>query len=367
MSNRKSKGKGFLLIIILGFGLFAFLLIIGIGLSVPTRTREIYGPSSPALPAWKNYVQAIILIVSDDKLKETGNELGSDLIFPIEQGDSLPQIMTGLTQLGLVRHPYAFRAYLIYTGIDRQIKPGDYLFSTRMSELEIADGLGNPALLKTIISVLAGWRVEEIAATLPDLGLAISSDEFITTVKTNKREGFLFPGSYTVDRDIPAETLMDLFYQGFISNISPELEQNIDNQGRTIQEAVILASIIEREAILDEEMPLIASVFNNRLKIDMYLAADPTVQYSLGFIEDQNTWWKNPLFLDDLEITSPYNTYENPGLPPGPISNPGIAALQAVASPADTPYLYFRAACDGSGKHLFAESFEEHLNNACPE
>ena len=367
MSKRKKSGKGVLIILILGLGLFAALLAFGIIYSVPTRTSEIFGPPSPTLPSWKQYTQAAVLMVSEEKLKQPGSDLESEIIFPIEQGDTLPQILTGLSHLDLVHHPYAFRAYLIYTGIDRQIQPGDYLFSTSMSELEIANGLGNPTLLKTIVSILAGWRVEEIAATFPDLGLTISPDEFINTIKTHQREGFLYPGSYTVERDIPAETLMELLYQGFILNISPDFEQNINEQGFSMQEAVILASIIEREAILEEEMPQIASVFINRLKNDMYLAADPTVQYALGYIDEQNTWWKNPLYLDDLETTSPYNTYENPGLPPGPISNPGIAALQAVASPANTPFLYFRAACDGSGQHLFAESFEQHLGNACPD
>ena len=367
MSKRNSRGKGFLLLLILGFGACASLLAFGIIYSVPTRTSEVFGPPSPALPPWKQYSQAVVLMVSEDKLKQPGSETGTELIFPIKQGDSLPQILTGLTQLGLVQHPYAFRAYLVYTGIDRKIQPGDYLFSTSMSDLEIGNGLGNPTLLKTIVSILAGWRVEEIAATFPDLGLTVSPYEFINTVKTHQREGFLYPGNYTVERDSSADILMDLFYQSFISNISPDIEQNISDLGFTMQEAVTLASIIEREAILDEEMPQIASVFINRLNNEMYLAADPTVQYAIGYIDEQNSWWKNPLYLDDLEINSPYNTYEFPGLPPGPISNPGITALQAVASPANTSYLYFRASCDGSGQHLFTETFEEHLNNACAE
>jgi UPF0755 protein len=113
-------------------------------------------------------------------------------------------------------------------------------------------------------------------------------------------------------------------------------------------------------------MPQIASVFLNRLEIDLNLAADPTVQYALGYNELQGTWWTNPLSLNDLKINSPYNTYKYTGLPPGPICNPGLPALLAVAYPADTSYLFFRAACDDSGLHLFAETFDEHLGNACP-
>jgi UPF0755 protein len=107
-------------------------------------------------------------------------------------------------------------------------------------------------------------------------------------------------------------------------------------------------------------------VFYNRLKAGANLASDPTVQYALGYNQDQATWWTNPLSQQDLQVDSPYNTYLYPSLPPGPISNPGLAALEAVAFPADTPYFYFRAACDNSGRHVFAKTYDEHLANACP-
>jgi len=235
-----------------------------------------------------------------------------------------------------------------------------------MSELELADSLGDPAPAQTTISILAGWRKEEIAETLAGLGLDLSGDAFLEIVEDQKKEGYLFPGSYQVERNISAEILVDTFYQRFLSQITSELEEEINARGLTIQQAVILASIIEREAVLEEEMPQIASVFLNRLEIDLNLAADPTVQYAIGYNELQQTWWTNPLSLDNLKINSPYNTYKYTGLPPGPICNPGLPALLAVAYPADTSYLYFRAACDSSGQHLFAETFDEHLGNACP-
>jgi UPF0755 protein len=115
----------------------------------------------------------------------------------------------------------------------------------------------------------------------------------------------------------------------------------------------------------EEEMPLIASVFLNRLAAGMKLDSDPTVQYALGYNPGKETWWTNPLSLEDLQFDSPYNTYLYPGLPPGPIASPGLAALQAVAFPAQTPYYYFRADCGGAGKHAFAETFEEHIQNEC--
>jgi len=152
----------------------------------------------------------------------------------------------------------------------------------------------------------------------------------------------------------------------FNAHLSTDLLAGFEQQGLTLEQAVILASIVQREAMVSDEGPMIASVFYNRLAAGMKLDSDPTVQYAVGYNQSQATWWTNPLSFADLETISAYNTYQNFGLPPAPISNPGLAALQAVAAPADSPYYYFRALCDGSGKHVFAVTFEEHLQNACP-
>jgi len=154
--------------------------------------------------------------------------------------------------------------------------------------------------------------------------------------------------------------------RNFAYHLSPDLRQGFQQQGLSIYQAVTLASIVQREAVQEEEAPIIASVYLNRLRIQMKLDADPTVQYALGFNPSLNTWWTNPLSMADLQIDSPYNTYIYVGLPPTPISNPGINALRAVAFPAQTAYYFFRARCDGSGFHEFAQTFEEHLQNACP-
>ncbi len=140
------------------------------------------------------------------------------------------------------------------------------------------------------------------------------------------------------------KSLLNLFYERFITQITPEMEARISEQGLTLHQAVVLASIVEREAIIEEEMPKIAAVFINRLRGSINLGADPTVQYALGYNTTQGVWWTNPLSLDDLKLPSSNNTYENPGLPPGPICNPSAIALQAVANPVQSTYLYFRAA-----------------------
>jgi UPF0755 protein len=173
------------------------------------------------------------------------------------------------------------------------------------------------------------------------------------------------PGEYYFDREITSSEFIRSLIQRFEENVSIGLKTAIEEKGLTLSEAVILASIVERESVVDEEMPMIASVFLNRYYIGMKLDSDPTAQYAAGYNEEQDTWWTNPLSLDDLKINSAFNTYVTIGLPPHPICNPSLQAIQAVAYSADTPYFYFRARCDSSGKHEFARSYEEHLLNGC--
>ncbi|RLD00589.1 MAG: endolytic transglycosylase MltG [Chloroflexi bacterium] len=366
MTSIKNKwGKRFMLVIIMILFLIALCLFGGIAASIPARTAQQFGQADPDLPALKLYQQSIILLLSGEEILITGNQTEEEIYFLISPGDSLETITAGLKDVGLVQHDQAFRAYLIYSGIDRRIQPGDYFFSPQLSEMEIAQALGNSPGT-TSVSILAGWRVEEIGEKLSGAGLQINPDKFVQMVMADGKEGYLSPGIYPVDREISAEALVEMFYQRFLSQVTPALESQLADQGLTLHEAVILASIVERETVIEEEMPLIASVFLNRLANNMNLAADPTIQYALGFNREQGTWWTNPLSLEDLKLPSSYNTYENPGLPPGPICNPGLAAIQAVANPAQTSFLYFRADCSGSGHHVFSESFQEHLENACP-
>ena len=149
----------------------------------------------------------------------------------------------------------------------------------------------------------------------------------------------------------------------FGERVTPTMRQSFGLEGLTVYEAVILASIVERETPQIEERPLVAGVYLNRLRQDILLQADPTVQYAVGYQADSNSWWKNPLFLTDLELDSPYNTYVYPGLPPGPIASPGLSSIEAVLNPGQHDYIYFVALPDGSGAHVFASTFEEHAAN----
>jgi UPF0755 protein len=246
-----------------------------------------------------------------------------------------------------------------------------------MSAINIAREFQDATSSEVRFVVLPGWRMEEIAASLPTSGLAITPEEFLTLTRSPRAdydflsgaaslEGFLFPDSYIFPRNTSVTEFVDALVRNFGLHLTSDLRLGYTQQGLTVREAVIIASIVEREAVRDEEKPLIASVFLNRWRVGMKLDADPTVQYALGYDHTRGSWWKSPLGLIDLQFDSPFNTYMYPGLPPAPIANPGMDSLQAVAFPAETTYYYFRAKCDGSGYHSFAESFEEHLLNACP-
>ncbi len=377
--RRKSAGTifslAFITIMCLGIclALFAYF-------EVNRRTEAAFGPPSPGLDPLQQLRLSAQLLLQIDLISEPVDKFGDPVPFEIPLGESPPLIASRLEAAGLIPDGQILITYLKYAGLDTTLQAGEYTLSPASSPRELAHILQDATPSEVTLSVLPGWRLEEIAATLPTSGLEISPEEFMLAVQTppldspipvddsqdNSLEGFLYPGSYRVARQTNANELIQILLERFNTQLTPEINDGFERQGLTVFEAVILASIVEREAIVSEEMPMIASVFLNRQAIGMSLEADSTVQYARGYNHDQNTWWTNPLSLGDLQFDSPYNTYLYPGLPPGPIANPDSRALRAVAFPAQTPYYYFRAICDDSGRHTFSETFEEHLGKDCP-
>ena len=342
---------------------------------IPSRAAKTFGPAAPYLTAGQRLQYSARLLWYDGLLTSPADTRGSQREFVIEQGDSVGLIAYNLQQAGLIKSASAFRDYLVYAGLDTAIQAGTFNLSPAAPAVTIASQLLDPTPGDVTFVVLSGWRLEEIAAALPTSGLNIDPAAFVHAAREPRyrssylpegagAEGFLFPGEYVLPRVTSADTLVTLMEKNSELYMSDELKAAFEAQGLTVFEAVTLASIVQREAIEQDEMPIIASVFLNRLNQGMKLDSDPTVQYALGLTTDG--WWKNPLYGEDLQLDSPYNTYLYQGLPPGPIDNPSLGALQAVANPADTPYFYFRAACDGSGRHAFALTYEEHLGNDCP-
>ena len=360
------------------FVLTTILCLSGIFLYIPLRVARLYGPPAPWLSLPQRLQYSVLLLWYSDLLTQPLDVNGAEQSFTIEIGESVDSLANHLQSVGLIRDADSFRSYLIYSGLDTSIQAGEYQLSTAMSPIDIAHELQDATPEEVTFVVLPGWRVEEIAESLPTSGLPITYDEFLRAAKSPPRqfdfladastvEGFLFPDSYIFSRTISsAEEMIADMLRNFAAHLTPDLVNGFEQQGLTVYQAVTLASMVEREAVQDEEQALIASVYLNRFKIGMKLDADPTVQYAIGYNFLQQTWWTNPLSLLDLEVNSVYNTYKYEGLPPTPIANPSLGALRAVAFPEETPYLFFRARCDGSGFHEFSETFDEHLQKACP-
>lgn len=345
----------------------------------PRLAAQDFGPAAAGMDRFQMAFNSIQLLLKKDALLVPADASGNEKPFEIEIGQSVNSIALNLENAGLIRDASAFRLYLIYAGMDKGIQAGEYQLSPAQNALEIAKSIQDSTPKVVTLRILAGWRLEEVANALPTTGLSITPEEFLNAVRImagseflpghpeiNDVEGFLFPDVYTFDRNATVDQVLAAILQNFDKQVPQELRDAFQRQGLTLEQAVILASIVQKEAMVADEQPIIASVFFNRLRDGMKLDSDPTVQYALGYSQSQKTWWKNPLSGSDLKTDSPYNTYMNAGLPPGPICNPGLTALQAVAYPAETPYYYFRARCDGSGRHNFATTYDEQVNNACP-
>lgn len=374
--NMLLSGKTILMLICILLVCLVLVVVTGIRI-IHEENIQLIGESDTDLASLQTLSYDLTFFLNRSALLQKNGNL-PDSVIEIQAGKPLDEVLAELQAVGTVTNSSLLRKVLIYTGADRKILPGKYPVAAGSSITEIASILKDPNASLIDFAVLPGWRKEEIAAALPTSGLSVIPEEFLSIVNqpvmdealisigVNSYEGFLFPGQYVFHRNITAGDFVVSLTHRFQSELTPELTEGFTNHGLTIYQAVTLASIIQREAVKDEEKPIIASVFLNRLNSSMSLQSDPTVQYALGYNSNWG-WWKSPLSLDDLQTDSTYNTYIIAGLPPSPISNPDLASLRAVAFPAETNYFYFRALCDGSKLHVFSETLEGHINNACPE
>ncbi|MBL8076503.1 MAG: endolytic transglycosylase MltG [Anaerolineales bacterium] len=375
--NRKSNMRRYQLHFILAFIVLLALACIYLAFGyLPARASLLYGPPAASLSISDRIEYSARLLSYGEVLTAPYIPNAPEQRFRIEPGESVYSIATRLYDAGIVSNSQAFFDYVVYTGLDMTIQAGKYTLSPSLSIVDIAKALQKFSPSDATLVILSGWRMEEIAASLPTSGLSIDPQAFISAAQTRpavldflppsaSMEGFFYPDTYTLPRETTAEQVLDIIARNFVQHLTEDLKNGFASQGLDIQQAVTVASIVEREAIRPEEAPLIASVYLNRLAIGMKLDADPTVQYAVGFNPAQNTWWTNPLSTPDLDLDSPFNTYNYSGLPPAPISNPSYESMYAVAYPASTPYYYFRAKCDNSGFHLFAATLEEQIANGC--
>ena len=288
----------------------------------------------------------------------------------VVQGATVKTISDELEKKGVIKSSFAFRLYCKVHGLDNGFQAGSYLFSPSMSAEDIAKDLKTGNVDNTTFTIPEGYTTKQIAKKLSKDGV-VDYDKFMNAVANEKfdysflddsvqgesrLEGFLFPDTYSVPKGSNEKFIINEMLKRFDEIYTPDMRKKAKKMGYTDREIVTVASIIERETVLDDERAKVASVIYNRLDKNMKLQMCSCVQFLLG---------KQKHFLDenDISIESPYNTYIYEGLPPGPIACPGKASLEAALNPAKTDYIYFVVSDKGDGSMKFSKDYDEFLKN----
>lgn len=290
---------------------------------------------------------------------------GREVVVKVEPGMHSKEIGELLVATGLLPKNNYFAINSRLSNLDKSLQAGHYKFRIGMTEKELIETINKGAVMYTTLTIPEGLYVTQIGELLEknklgskakfvELAKNYAPYEYMQTNDPNvkyKAEGFLFPSTYYFPVGVSEQEIIKSMVDEFNRQLTPQMRKQAQAKGMDIRTLVIKASLVEKEAKLDEDRPIIAGVFENRLKIDMPLQCDATVQYELGYA-------KFPLLFADLKIESPYNTYLHFGLPPGPIGNPGVESIKAVLNPAVNEYLFFVA--DKDGKYYYTKTFEEH-------
>ncbi len=359
-------------------------------LQAPTQSDD--GPKLDlSFDSPNSFFLSAYLTMHQAELNQAVSDDPTPVTFVVEPGETATGVAAKLEEQGLVVNGEVFGRFMAYHGLDVSLEAGTYKLRPNMTMHEIAETLQHGGADAVTVTILEGWRMEQVAWLLEQQGL-MRGDDFLAYARTAQYEypwladrppeasleGFLFPDTYELPAEATPATLIDLMLSTFDARIIPEIEGRLagkvlfdldlaDYRQMTVYDVITLASIIEREAVVDEERPIIASVYYNRLdptyveETALRLSSDPTVQYAKGYDPETGNWWNPMLPGEGQTIDSPYNTFRVQGLPPGPIASPGLASILAVLNPANTDYLYFHAVGDGS--HVFAATLEEHLRN----
>lgn len=290
--------------------------------------------------------------------------------FAVEEGDTTDSIATRLEEESLIKSATKYKIISKLYRYDGNYKTGSYSISPSMTCSEIGEVLISGVSQGQLITIPEGYTIDDVAATLEEAGVTtaesfletaqsgdFSSFSFLDEAQTgeNHLEGFLFPNTYMFTEDMDDTMIITTMLSEYENAIPDDMEERAEELGYSSYEILIIASIIEKEAQADEDRAYVTSVIYNRLEIDMPLQMCSSIQYILGYA-------KANLTTADTQIESPYNTYLNAGLPPGPLCSPGLESIEAALNPADTDYLYFVLSEDLDGTHNFssnAEDFEE--------
>lgn len=299
-------------------------------------------------------------------IEEGASESDAVVVFEIRPGESFKAIAKRLEDEGLVRSAQKFKIYARMAGLDAKTRVGEYAIRKNMKPKEVLAIVTSGHSVEYVITVQEGFNRFEIAEAMERQGL-VKKDEFLALTQDpklirdllgedlNSLEGYLFPETYHVTKFTGARGLIRIMVERFKENYAKVQAAHGDSLRFSRHELVTLASIIEKETGAPEERPVISSVFHNRLQKKMRLQTDPTVIYGIW---EQTGQWNRNISREDLLRPTRYNTYSFEGLPPGPISNPGLAALAAAAAPAQTEFIFFVSRNDGT--HTFSRTYDQH-------
>jgi UPF0755 protein len=327
------------------------------------RRRRLVAAGAISLGALAILAAAIVFLDSSP-----GPAGQTDRLFAIEKGESLSSISRHLRSVGLIRFAPLLQAIGRLRGTQSDFKAGYYRIPARASTFAIHDLLVAGAQSIGKVTIPEGWTIGKIARHMEAEGVCPAAD-FLAAARSKvvlaqfgvdgeSMEGYLFPDTYFVPRPFPAATMVELMARTFFDTLA-DVQADWKTLPRAkLRDSIIVASILEREYRIDEEAPLIASVFYNRLKLNIGLESCATLEYIIT--EIQQKAHPEYITIEDTKLDSPYNTYKWAGLPPGPISNPGRTALEAAFHPARTNYLYFVLRNQQEGRHFFSSDLSEH-------
>jgi len=313
------------------------------------------------------------------------SKTGQDVQFLVSPGESVSQIGKNLAEADLIKSKFYFKVYVLLSGVQAKFQAGEYGLNPGLSIKKIVKILtGGEALSKErTIKIIEGWNIREISQYFEREGM-FQSEELLELVgfpqvdyRTNKEmptprnyadrfdflkdkpayyslEGYLFPDTYRIFKDAILDDIVLKMLDNFSQKLTPEMRAEIARQGKTIYEIVTMASLLEKEVRSEEDMKIVSGIFWDRIKNKQALESCATLAYILG-VKPQYT-------NEDTKVDSPYNTYQNRGLPPGPISNPGLKAIRAAIYPEYTDYNYFLSRPD-TGETVFAKTYKEHIRN----
>jgi len=310
-------------------------------------------------------------MVYDGSIKPVDPSDTTQVSVTIPEGSSTAAIASILKDNGVIKNAYFFRIYCQRMGYDGQFKYGNYTFSKSMSVDDIAGVIMKGTLASTKrFTIPEGLTIKQVGQSLEEQGI-ITADAFNDEVQNGvfdyqfladcpagpeRLEGFLYPETYEVYSDATAHDVVDKMLAQFDALFKPEYYDKAKEMNMSVLQVVTMASILEREALLQDERPVMAGVFYNRLAQGIPLGSDATIQYILGEQKDFLTY-------ADTEIDSPYNTYMYTGLPPGPICNPRIESIEAALYPDNNDYIYFVLSDALDGTHKFSVDYNEFLKN----